>query len=299
MTGLRDVIFAHQRFLAVGDAGTVLTSTDGRSWQRQPVDVEVDLLRVTSGPDRWVAVGRQGAILRSADGSTWSTVARPTATDLIDVAYGQGLYVAISSSENVAFVSADGLAWATVVLYTQGGLRAVGYAGGKFLVLGGQGQVLLSVDGYAWEAVQVDRSIFPYDGGPTKLARGRGFWLATGGGGAIVSSRDAIDFSRRVSRTVDFLIGATFFRGRFVAVGYDGTLLQSDRLGAELALTLAPAGIRVTAVGEPGEEYGLQRSEDLSTWETLQRLVLPDGTGTVLDPAGPGPARRFYRLAAP
>src|SRR5262249_48869589 len=115
----------------------------------------------------------------------------------------------------------------------------------------------------------------------------------------ILTSRQPADFTPHVSRSLDYLTDSTFFRGRFVVVGSYGTILQSDVLGAELKVSLEGTGIRLTASGEPGEQYRLQASSDLVNWVTLQSLSLPDGTATYLDPALPPGPHRFYRLVAP
>ena len=69
-----DVIRAGQRFIAVGERGHVLLSSDGRSWeQAEFVPVQATLTRVAFAGGRLWAVGHDSTIIHSRDlGRTWS-----------------------------------------------------------------------------------------------------------------------------------------------------------------------------------------------------------------------------------
>ena len=72
---LEGVTFGGGRFVAVGDRGTVVHSTDGRSWQAADGTVTDEyLLGVAYGSGRFVAVGfrgEHGLIVHSTDGRSW------------------------------------------------------------------------------------------------------------------------------------------------------------------------------------------------------------------------------------
>ncbi len=69
-----DVTRAGQRFIAVGERGHVLRSSDGLSWeQAEFVPVQATLTRVTFAGGRLWAVGHDSTIIHSRDlGRTWS-----------------------------------------------------------------------------------------------------------------------------------------------------------------------------------------------------------------------------------
>src|SRR5579859_1955933 len=74
---LRAVAFANGTYVAVGDGGTILTSTDSVSWVPRVAGTTNGLKNVTYGTNGFVAVsdsppGLPGKILISADGMLWS-----------------------------------------------------------------------------------------------------------------------------------------------------------------------------------------------------------------------------------
>jgi photosystem II stability/assembly factor-like uncharacterized protein len=69
-----DVVRAGQRYVAVGERGHVLISSDGKEWeQADHVPVQATLTRVTFAGGRLWAVGHDSTIIHSRDiGRTWS-----------------------------------------------------------------------------------------------------------------------------------------------------------------------------------------------------------------------------------
>ena len=59
------------RYVVVGDLGTILTSEDATMWTRQNSTTTINLRSVKCVGDRFVAVGDLGVILFSLDGITW------------------------------------------------------------------------------------------------------------------------------------------------------------------------------------------------------------------------------------
>ncbi len=71
---LNDVVWDGHYFIAVGDAGAVLTSADGLVWTEQDTGVDFDLFAVANDGIDVVAVGKDGNVLLSSDhGQSWST----------------------------------------------------------------------------------------------------------------------------------------------------------------------------------------------------------------------------------
>ena len=69
---LRGVAHGGGLFVAVGDHGTVLTSPDGTAWTRRNSPAPEHLHRVTHTPSGFVAVGDGGTTVFSALGTSWS-----------------------------------------------------------------------------------------------------------------------------------------------------------------------------------------------------------------------------------
>jgi photosystem II stability/assembly factor-like uncharacterized protein len=69
---LEDITFGNNQFVAVGDRGTILTSTDGATWTPRTSGTTEWLRDITFGNNQFVAVGFNDTILTSPDGTTWT-----------------------------------------------------------------------------------------------------------------------------------------------------------------------------------------------------------------------------------
>lgn len=88
---LYSVCYGNNKFLAVGDAYRILTSTDGQTWTAQSPPSSATYWGVTYGNGLFVAVGQWGTILTSPDGETWTQQTSGTSNLLYSVTYGGGL----------------------------------------------------------------------------------------------------------------------------------------------------------------------------------------------------------------
>jgi photosystem II stability/assembly factor-like uncharacterized protein len=237
----------------------VLTSRDGKRWQAQPQPTVQDLYSVAHGRFGFVAVGARGAVLQSADGRRWSRRRVATALNLHAVTWDGREYL-IGGDRGRLFVSRTGLRWrrarfaafhslrdfataggVTVVVGagTVGRRRSHGRwefehvglgrfqtsaaaAGGRFVIVGHNGEALVSTDsGRSWTSgdtrvdINLDRVL---------VVGGR--FIATGEGTALTSS-DGLSWSP-LSIPTRFSIRSVAASGRAViAVGDGGVILRS------------------------------------------------------------------------
>lgn len=111
------VTYTGSRFVAVGNGGTVITSTDGSNWVQRNSGVAVDLRDVIWDGARLIAVGgdgtgkTDGVLISSADGITWGTPITFSQNTLYSIAYGNGTYLA-ADMRNKAWASSDLSNWA-------------------------------------------------------------------------------------------------------------------------------------------------------------------------------------------
>jgi hypothetical protein len=129
----------------VGESGTVITSTDGESWDLQdslkrPDGVVVNLRGVRYVNGRFLAVGRFQAF-ESSDGLTWRRLDQSFTDTLIDCAYGDGTYVVVSEQGRIHMTS-DLETWFTSPLKSPGELIKVLFHEGVFYAAGHGGVVL-------------------------------------------------------------------------------------------------------------------------------------------------------------
>ena len=76
-------------YVSVGESGTILTSSDGTSWDNRTSGTSYGLQGVTYGNGTFVTVGLTGTILTSSDGTTWTSRTSGTSEDFNGVIYSQ------------------------------------------------------------------------------------------------------------------------------------------------------------------------------------------------------------------
>jgi len=140
------------RYVAVGQAGTILTSLDGKSWQEVDSGSIAWLQGVAHGSGVFVAVGYNGTILTSPNGQNWTGRGSPNLPCLRSVIYGGGLFVAVGGKGSV-FTSADGIQWKLVSTGTTARLNSVAHDGACYVAVGTGGTILRSADGRQWMPV--------------------------------------------------------------------------------------------------------------------------------------------------
>ena len=109
------------------------------------------LTSLCAGAGAFVAVGDYGTILRSSDGRTWSSVGSASLDNLWGVTFGNGIFVAVgdagtilTSTNSIDWVASQGSGLTTEPLI------AVSFGGGLFAACPQDGTVLLSTNGVDW-----------------------------------------------------------------------------------------------------------------------------------------------------
>ncbi len=139
--------------IAVGEEGTVLTSTNnGTSWSSRSIGTS-HLSTVIVGHNRYVTVGTGGAIYTSSDTVSWAAQTSNTSLDIYSVAWNGQQFVAVGA-EGTLLTSPDGTTWTNVPVTTTSDLRDIIWNGEMFVVVGGiwfDTVALTSSDGISWQ----------------------------------------------------------------------------------------------------------------------------------------------------
>ena len=69
-------------FIAVGNAGKIITSSDGKKWRKNKVRTKKHLRGVAYGDGKFVIVGNSGIIFTSPDSTTWTNTKSGTSRHL-------------------------------------------------------------------------------------------------------------------------------------------------------------------------------------------------------------------------
>jgi sugar lactone lactonase YvrE len=198
--------------VAVGDNGTILTSTDGRTWTRRNSGTTDWLVGVTFGAGQFVVVGDRGRILHSRDGTSWAGArASGTTQRLNNVLYATNKFVAVGEAGTIV-TSDDAEVWTPRESGVTGWLR-----------------------GLAYNPAPVARTFtnyFAFPSTPTFLGGSPAAFSVSGERGAVVTSHDGITWvaSYGPPHDVEALVSVPT-ESNFVGIGQNGTAVELRRTG--------------------------------------------------------------------
>ena len=167
--------------------GQFTISTDAITWTSSYTGSPDTMYAITYGQGLFVAGGNNGLLVTSTDGVSWNyrTSGFGSSNTIYGLAYGGGTFVAVggAASASVASTSTDGITWTTrTVNAGNKNLRGVAYCDGYFVVTVGGGStspLILSTDGITWTTgPNITNSMYGITYGQDKA-------VAVGGGGLI------------------------------------------------------------------------------------------------------------------
>jgi len=111
---LYGITYGNNKFIAVGESGTVIRSDNGTNWTENlsgNSNTSANLYSIAFGNGRFVAVGRYAVIVSSNNGNSFTL----TETNYIfnDISFGNGVFVTVGKEENI-HTSTDGDTWTKV-----------------------------------------------------------------------------------------------------------------------------------------------------------------------------------------
>lgn len=190
---LSKVAYVNNGFVALGDAGTIVTSATGSVWELTIPATSEQLRGVAYGQGRYVAVGMAGTIVTSTDGRNWVAVNSGTTSVLGSVAISENRFVALSAT--TAYTSSDGLQWAAQSIGNATRLQQIAFGNGIFVATSitdsNTLQTWSSVDAVNWTA----HSFGTFSTDASVSFSGGLFWLGDGSG--VFSSTDGMTWTQR------------------------------------------------------------------------------------------------------
>lgn len=262
---LNGVAGSGTQFVAVGNAGTIVTSADGTNWTGQASAISQTLYGVLWSRSQWVAVGDNGTILTSPDGVVWTSRASGTNTLFYSVGDSGSAYVAVGFTGSI-YTSPDGTRWTSQVSGTQDILQGVACSPVRCVAVGRGGTILSSEDSVNW-TLRVFPSAAQNTGYQGVIWAGTQF-LAVGYGytpccpGVFATSSDGLSWAITTSNTMGGLYSAAYSGSEFLGVG--GTMWSSPdaitwtpiAAGSTFYLLgIAFSGSEFVAVGQEGAIY--------------------------------------------
>ena len=141
------------RWVAVGDAGGAVGSSDNLTWSTVVTGSSNNLKDIECNNDTYIVVGDNGTLLRSTDGRIFDQRPLPSSTvNLSQVAFGDGRWVAVGASgaDGVILTSIDdGLTW-LIAFGSPSPNICVAHGDNLWMIAGAAGQLQSSVNGVDW-----------------------------------------------------------------------------------------------------------------------------------------------------
>lgn len=138
------------QYFAAGDNGTLCSSSDLVSWQRNSIGTTGNLTDIQRINQTIVVVGDSGRILVSnADSLSFHAVSSGTTNGLKKLVVGTASLIAVGDSGTI-LSSSDGKNWNMQITDPPANLTAGVFAAGKYLVVGDTA-AFLSTDGRDWQ----------------------------------------------------------------------------------------------------------------------------------------------------
>ena len=225
--------YGQGKLVAVGNG--IYYSTNAAAWLQAAAGGGGVLWSVTYADDLFVAVGRESrAVMTSSNGIDWTVrLSRPTPFDLFAVAYGNGIFVAGGTG---FWISTDrGLSWNPAPVSLGFVCQGLFFGEGKFVATGTR--VDTTVHGITAVSTNgIDWSVTAHPATSSLLGGTwhKGRFFAVGGGGAILVSDDAVNWTPVPTPAVSSLSAITAHDDQYVAVGGNVVLGSTNGLDWEV-----------------------------------------------------------------
>lgn len=221
---LNAVVWGDDGFVAVGENGHILTSSDGADWKLIAGKAALPTLTsVVWTGEIFIAAGAGGNTIWWASPEDWSTGTVGAENDIYGLTNSPQGVLAVGVG-GVAFLTQDGVVWETIETGIVETLRQVTWGDGKYVAVGEAGGIWTSADARTWA-----KAVLP-EGELTLLLTvgfAEGLFLASGADGVILQSLGGEDWSQKSVFATQPIFGITAGQGIFVLVGANGAVLQT------------------------------------------------------------------------
>ena len=260
-------------YLLAGQSGMIVEgspNTNGvYAWQTPFVSPRDWLWDATTSLGLYVAVGDHARIMTSDNGIDWTTEAIPLTNSVSStntVFFGVGgttnLLIAVGNKGSIALspnnlypvvitnsdgstytnqISSLGVIWYSMPAITNNNvttnndLKAVGVFGSQYLIAGGNGTLLSSLDGTNWTTRSVPTtnylsSIETFPGGVVVV--GDAGTILTSTDGLLWTKRTVTNVTAHTSGTTNWIFRVRYLQGTLLAVGENGSIYSSTNATA-------------------------------------------------------------------
>jgi len=220
-------------FVAVGDNGTILSSSDGFTWSSHNVVSTVNFKDVASTfSGFWVAVGDNGIIYTSNDGTTWTAQTSGTTENLLSIAIADNNAMIAVGTNGTVVKSLDGTTWSVLTPISADNFLKIGVTPERltlsrlFVALGATGEIYTSSnDGVSWTS-QISGTTTSLRGFTYNTVKNQ--LIITGDNGTILTSNDGTTWTAQTSGVPNNLNSIVLDgTGKYIISGTNGIILTS------------------------------------------------------------------------
>jgi hypothetical protein len=175
---LYSISFGNGKYVAVGDSGIVIYSTDGVNWKKSnPVLTSWFLNSVFFYNNQFIAAGPYLS-LTSPDGVNWTNRSTSASRQVYQMIYAKGIYLKADDLGDL-YSSYDGIQWDIQTIHN---IFALTCSGNQILAFASTGDLFVSTDGLSWSAAKSGLPLFSY-----AVCYGNSLLVAVGSSGKILS----------------------------------------------------------------------------------------------------------------
>lgn len=288
-------------YIAVGQNGLLLRSTNGVAWEQRNAATSQYLSDIDCSPSLWVAVGAGGAVTTSTTGNAWTLRGSGTTYTLRGIVYAAGQFVVVGDFGTV-LTSPDGINWTAQWSGSLSALYQITYDDALYVAVGANGLILTSPDGVDWT---------PQNSGTTaalySVASGDGAFCAVGtllgSISCVLTSRDAIHWTQRIVPVSGALgMAVRYFNGSFFVMNHGNILQSGEAAPIQLQLSAIQPHPAFTIFAKPNLVLRVQSTDVPGTdsWIDRQQITnSPSGNSSFTDLTADLLSQRFYRVVSP
>ncbi len=226
LTSANDSISVDPMYVAVGNLGKVINSSDLTNWTNNTQSGIFAFTSIASNGNLYVAVGSAGAIYTSPDLSTWTQRTSSTSANFTKVVFKNGKFVAVGASGIISY-SADGISWNTSSVSTSFDFHSVDYsvANSLWIAVGSSGNVYTSADLITW----VKKTITGLSGEIYTVHCEDELTAIAGVGGLLYTSTDLSIWYSRIAPVTSVIMTINYYADKkiWVAGTSNGQILTS------------------------------------------------------------------------
>jgi len=226
-------VYANNTYVAVGEGGSIYTSTDSTNWTKQEIVTNSDLHDVVYGDDEFVAVGSTGTLITSENGTDWTVRTSPVTSDLNSIIYYDEQYIAVGDNGVVITVTSTNNLWNWTQRNTNftANLNDIVRAKGIYMVVGDGGLISSSANLSTWTILTTNTTENLYSittNESTTVSANDSRIIVGGGNGTLLVSNNANSWTVLTSPTTgSTILDVTFANGLFMLSGMYSTLMTS------------------------------------------------------------------------